>query len=159
MTLLNNVPDFNGKIVNALTFDKLCLVAWGGLRVGGSVTVHLPKDLMWNGGGGMGATYACMPKAGLGLTWTFDFGYEGWEGAVLCRRCFDYKKQKPKHTHRPPNGWWSYAKTPKDETVFKTKYPSLQERKVAVVNKLLAMNRYDEILVSTDEGAARIVEV
>lgn len=158
MTLLNNVPDFNGRIISSLAFDRLCLVAWGGLRVGGAVTVHLPKDLMWNGGGGMGGTAACMPGAGICPTWTLSFGYDGWEGAILCRRCFDWKKQKPKHTYRPPNGWWAYASTPKDENVF-AQHPSPEERRMAVVKKILAMTRYDLDPDAIEEISNRIVEV
>jgi hypothetical protein len=154
MTLLNNVPDFNGNVITHLSF-----VAWGGLRVGGAVTVHLPKDLMWNGGGGMGATAACMPGAGICATWTAGFGFKGWEGATLCRRCFDWKKQRPKPTYRPANGWWAYASTPKDELVFRTSCPTLEERREAAVRKILTMTRYDIAFGTPFENPARIVEV
>ena len=159
MTLFNNVPDFNGRVITELKWGELCLIAWGGLRVGGAVTVHLPKDLMWNGGGGMGATAACMPGAGICPTWTYAFGHLGWEGATLCKRCFNHKKGQPKNVYRPPNGWWAYVKTPKDENVFKQGYPLMEERRVAVVRKILAMTRYDEMVDPDDDTPNRIVEV
>lgn len=159
MTLLNNVPDFNGHIITEHKFGDLCLVAWGGLRVGGAVTVHMPSELMWNGGGGMAAKACCMPGAGLCATWTFRFGHLDWEGATLCKRCFDWKKQRPKPFTRSPNGFWAYASTPKDETIFKHGFPTTPERRTAVVNKILALTRYDEEIDGDSEVPNRVVEV
>lgn len=158
MTLLNNVPDFNGRITTDLVWGDRCIVAWGGLRVGGAVTVHLPKELMWNGGGGMCATAACMPGAGMQATWTYRFGFTEWDGALLCRRCFAHKTQKPKATYKPENGWWAYIKTPKDETALHH-FDDFRERRVRAVNKILALIRYDETINSDQDLSNRIVEV
>lgn len=159
MSLIQNIPDFNGRIIHELAWTELCLVAWGGLRVGGAVTVHMPKELMWNGGGGMAATAHCMPNAGLCATWTYRFGVDEWEGSLLCRRCFDWKKQKPKPTARPGAGFYAYGRTPKDEQVFKTQFKSMEERRIAVVSKILALNRYDVRPGDEEEVSNRIVEV
>lgn len=101
-------------IVQLPTFTPLALVCWGGLRLGGQVTVHLPCELV-EYGASIGGLASCMPKWGANVLWTFEFGFEHWDGAILCKNCFTLDPAAPKAKRMPGGGWFTYAKKPKLE--------------------------------------------
>lgn len=142
-------------IINELVWNDRCLVAWGGLRPGGVVTVHLPLEII-PAENTYGATSACMPKAGTFCTWTFLFGYTLWAGATLCRNCFDPRSLTPKRKKRPALGFLAYAHVPDDEKAFCTGFQSEADKKEAVIHKILDLH-FEPVSRAANQG--RIVEV
>jgi hypothetical protein len=145
------------RIVHELLWSDLSLVAWGGVRPGGIVTVHLPHELFpqpvsW------AATINCMPGAGLAMTWSWRFGLLDWQGAILCRRCFDHKRFHPRPKKRPVQGWLTYAHEPPDEASWQTVLDAKRRREL-VLNKLLATHLILPHDTDETDFAKRIVEV
>lgn len=146
------------KLIKELSWNGRCLVAWGGLRPGGVVTVHLPKEVYqyettW------GANCNCMPTAGISLTWTFHFGYLEWKGAILCRRCFHHEKSLPKVRAMPEGGWWAYVRKPADERILLNGIPNEELRRETVVKKILNIHFKPDGDELDDNTHSRIVEI
>lgn len=151
----------NGRtstIIHVREWTDSVIICWGGLRLGGQVTVHLVSELVPYGGT-LGGLAACMPKWGPNVIWTFDFGFKSWEGAILCKNCFEVRKGAvpwaPKTKKMPKEGWFTYGVKPKIE-LKKNKKAAAVEALLAVPPPKAVMKLINAVV---DGDGRRIVEI
>jgi hypothetical protein len=152
-------------IVQLPDWTESALICWGGLRLGGQTTVHLVSQLV-DYCGQLGGLAACMPNWGANVIWTFEFGYKGWTGALLCKNCFEIHTPggarsgpgvvySPKKKKMPVGGWFTYGVKPLIE--------QNEDKKAAAVVALLSVPPPKEVLklreLAPDGSDKRIVEV
>lgn len=144
-------------IVHVRSWTDSAIICWGGLRIGGQVTVHLVSEIVPYAGK-VGGLAACMPKWGANVIWTFDFGFKNWDGAVLCKNCFETRKDgnyAPKTKKMPKEGWLTYGTKPKIELK--------KNKKAAAVEAILAVpppKRLIRLMNEASDGdGRRIVEI
>lgn len=104
-------------IIQLKEWTDNAIICWGGLSLGGRVTVHLVNKLE-QFRGQVGGYAACMSNWGPNILWTIEYGFKDWPGAKLCKNCFSLPGNGlwgPKAKKMPVGGWYTYGVKPKIE--------------------------------------------